>query len=149
MEIFSSFLRLMDGWSRLTKKLERFSKRINVLTGLTPRQSLPMYAIILIEQLKLDPQGHLEVIALLESEERKQRGTFLFTAPEVAPIRAKTTIPQEALPPGKSFQGKSTAQWTTMINQHQLFTGQQWKVVDEIEEPKEEDGPYKGGRLFF
>lgn len=149
MAIFYSFLLLMDGWSRLSMKWKRLSKRMDVPTGLTPHQSLKMYAIIIIEQLKLDPEGHLEVVALLENEERKQRGTFLHTAPEVAPIRAMTTIPKEALPPGKSFQGKGTKQWTSMIHKHQLLAGQQWKVVDEIEKPTEEDEPYQGGRLFF
>lgn len=60
-----------------------------------------------------------------------------------------TTIPKEALPTGKSFQGKGTKQWTSMIHKHQLLAGQQWKVVDEIEKPTEEDEPYQGGRLFF
>lgn len=149
MEIFYSFLRIMDGWSRLSMKLKKLSERINVLTGLSHPQSLQMYTIILIERMKLTPEADLEVTALLENEQREQRGTFLFTAPEVAPVRATTIIRKEALPHGKSFNGKGTKEWTSLIHQHQLLAGQQWKVIDEIEKPAEEDKPNQGGRLFF
>jgi hypothetical protein len=107
-----------------------------------------MHSIVLIESLKLQSDGHLHVIAILENERRDMRGTYLFTSPEVAPIRATTTIPSEALPPDKTFSGKSTTELANMIDRHQLVLHQEWKALDAEEaEPQRDD--YPGGRLFF
>ncbi len=108
-----------------------------------------MHAIILVEQYKLNNNGDLEVTAILENESRESRGTYLFRAPEVAPIRATATIPHQALPPGVSFQGKGTQEWTELIDNYQLFLHQDWKPLDPTEPDEKKDEPRKGGRLFF
>lgn len=149
MGIYSSFLRFMGGWFQLTTRFQKYLERMDVPTGPILLRSRKMYSIIIIEQLKLTPKGDLAVVALLENEERDQKGTFLFTAPAVAPIRAKSVIYKETLPPGVSFQGKGTREWKQLIDDHQLFIHQQWTVVDEIEQPREKDDPQSGGRLFF
>ena len=108
-----------------------------------------MHAIILVEQYKLNNNGDLEVTAILENEQRDSRGTYLFQAPEVAPIRAKATIYKQTLPPGVSFQGKGTREWTEMIDRYQLFLNQDWKPLDSSGPDEKKDTPRKGGRLFF
>ena len=148
METFSSILRIMDGLSRATKRFKMLFERTNAHTGHSHRLNHPMHSIVLIESLKLQSDGHLHVTAILENERRDVRGTYLFTSPEVAPIRATTTIPSEALPPDKTFSGKSTTELANMIDRHQLFLHQEWKALDAEEaEPQRDD--YPGGRLFF
>jgi len=149
MEIYFFILRIMDGWSRATTKLKKLLMRITAHIGRTHRQSRKMHSIVIIEKLKLRSDGHLDVTAILENEARHKRGTFLFSSPDYAPIRAKTTIPSEALPPGETFGGKSIPDLTAMLDRHQLFLHQEWKPVKEEEqqEPKKDDFP--GGRLFF
>ena len=87
-----------------------------------------MHTIILVEQYKLNNNGDLEVTAILENEQRDEKGTYLFRAPGVAPIRAKATIYRQTLPPGVSFQGKGTKEWTEMIDRYQLFLHQEMSV---------------------
>jgi len=148
METFSSILQIMDGWSWVMKKFRMLFTRTNAPTGPTHRLLPPMHSIVIIEQLKLRSDGHLDVTAILENESRHKKGTYIFTPPDYAPIRAKTTIPSEALPPGKTFSGKSTTELANMIDRHQLFLHQQWKALDPEEaEPQRDD--YPGGRLFF
>lgn len=150
METFSSILRIMDGLSRAMKRFKMLFERTNAHTGHSHRLNHPMHSIVLIESLKLQSDGHLHVTAILENERRNMKGTYLFTSPEVAPIRATTTIPSEALPPNKTFSGKSTEELAAMIDRHQLFLHQEWKAIDPEEAaPKQEDPPYPGGRLFF
>ena len=150
METFSSILRIMDGLSRAMKRFKMLSERTNAHTGHSHRLNPPMHSIVLIERLNLQSDGHLHVTAILENERRDVKGTYLFTSPEVAPIRATTIIPSEALPPNKTFSGKNTDELAAMIDRHQLFLHQEWKAVDPEEEAaKQKDDPYPGGRLFF
>jgi hypothetical protein len=108
-----------------------------------------VHTIILVEQYKLNTNGDLEVTAILENEQRESKGTYLFRAPEVAPIRAKATIYKQTLPPGVSFQGKGTRELTEMIDRYQLFLNQDWKPLDSSGPDEKKDTPRKGGRLFF
>jgi hypothetical protein len=150
METFSSILRIMDGLSRAMKRFKMLSERTNAHTGHSHRLNHPMHSIVLIERLNLQSDGHLHVTAILENERRDVKGTYLFTSPEVAPIRATTIIPSEALPPNKTFSGKNTDELAAMIDRHQLFLHQEWKAIDPEEEAaKQKDDPYPGGRLFF
>lgn len=108
-----------------------------------------MHTIILVEQYYLNNKGDLEVTAILENEQRDEKGTYLFRAPGVAPIRAKATIYKQTLPPGVSFQGKGAKEWTEMIDRYQLFLHQDWQPIDPAEPDEKKDKPRKGGRLFF
>lgn len=88
-----------------------------------------MHSIVIVESFQVNAAGHLNVIAILENEHRPTRGTFLTTSPDVAPIRATTTIHKECLPVGKHFYGKSKEQLAMLIDEHQLFLHQHWVLA--------------------
>jgi len=148
MGTFCSLIKIMDGWSHIMKRCMNASKRINVHIGHTPHHHRQMHSIILVEEMNLRSDGHLDVIAILENESRHKMGTYIYTPPDYAPIRASTIISAEALPIGVTFAGKSREELGKMMDRHQLFLNQQWKVVGSGDtKPKADDLP--GGRLFF
>lgn len=149
MGIFSSSLRLMDGWLRLTKKLKTHLLKTFVLTGPSHLNTPLMHSIILIEKLEVNDVGDLEVTAVLENEWRNNKGTYIFSSPDVAPIRAIATVPYQALPPGETFRGKDRRQLTNMLDRYQLFYQQEWKAAPPEVPTQQNDDPYPGGRLFF
>ena len=108
-----------------------------------------MHNIILIEDLTVDIKGNLDVTAILENEWRRKRGTYLFSSPDCAPLRATTTIFKECLPPGKTFRGLNRKQLVRLIDDYELFIHQEWKPLDPPVESTPEDNQYPGGRLFF
>jgi len=143
MEIFSSSLRIMDGLLQALKKFKKQSKRTNAPTGRTRHQPPAMHSIVVVEQFLVNAEGHLRVTAILENEERQNKGSFLFEPPAVAPIRAMTTIHKECLPVGKTFHGKSKQQLASLVDEHQLFLHQQWELAPANSESE------SNGRLFY
>ena len=141
MEMFSSFLRLMDGWSRLSMKLKKLFMRTDAHTGRTHHQFQPMHAIIYVEQFNVTSKGDLEVIAVLENEGKRHGLSYLGQAPDVAPIRAKALIYKETLPPNKSFKGRSQHELVELIEQYKLFLHQEWKPCPLKLESYESDRP--------
>ena len=149
MEIFSSILRLMDGWSRLSMKLKKLFMRMDAHTGLTHHQFRPMHAIIYVEEFNITSKGDLEVIAILENEGNRKGMSYIDNAPDVAPIRAKALIYKQILPPGEAFKGRTQHQLVQLIERHKLFLNQEWKPSPVKLESDQGDKPNKGGRLFF
>lgn len=149
MEMFSSILRLMDGWSRLSMKLKKLFMKTDAHTGRTHHQFRPMHAIIYVEEFNVTSKGDLEVIAVLENEGNRKGMSYVDNAPDVAPIRAKALIYKEILPPGETFRGCTQQQLVQLIERHKLFLNQEWKPSPIKLESDRGDKPNKGGRLFF
>lgn len=149
MEAFSSILRFMDGWSRLSTKLKKLFMRTDAHTGRTHHQFRPMHAIIYVEQFNVTSKGDLEVIAILENEGNRKGLSYIDNAPDVAPIRAKALIRREVLPPGNTFRNASQQQLVDLIERYKLFLNQEWAPHPMELESDRNDKPNKGGRLFF
>jgi len=107
-----------------------------------------MHRVLLVEELNFRSDGHLDVIAVLENESRHKKSSFLFTAPDFAPIRASTILRSEALPVGITFANKSRQELHDLIGRHQLFLHQQWYAIDPAKTKSHQDD-HPGGRLFF
>lgn len=108
-----------------------------------------MHNIIYVEKMEINNKGDLEVTAILENEGKRQGMTYIDQAPEVAPIRAKTTIFKEAFPARTILQNTDPEEMVRLIEDYKLFLHQEWKPVRSEVESNEGDKPQQGGRLFF
>jgi len=128
---------------------QKLSSKITAPIGRTHHLNPPMHAIILVEQFNVKRNGDLEVIALLENEGSRSGLSYIDKAPDVAPLRAKTTIYKDCLPPGRTFKGHSNQQLAEIIDEYKLFLHQHWEPLAGKVDSDGSDKPSKGGRLFF